>query len=169
MRCIYSPDFLPAAGELNRSGRWRWGRGWRCSRYWCRRWCWSWCGCGRRRWYNTGIVQFRGRENVVVGFSTCGEHPAIGEQCLSAEAPSIIEAACDRPISRGRVVNFRARERAVAAANATCDQHLTIGQQCFVVAPAANVETAGRCPISGRRVVNFCACHYSTVISPSTY
>src|SRR5215510_2333790 len=102
----------------------------------------------------TGIIQFRAREKSAVVISTCGEHPVIGEQRRRVEAPSIIEAACDRPISRGRVVNFGARER-VAAAKAACDQHLAIAKQCCGMMPAGNTEAAGRCPISGSRVVEF--------------
>jgi len=52
----------------------------------------------------SGTIKFRTRENVAVVISTCGEHPAIGEQRRRVEEPSIIEAPCDRPISRGRIV-----------------------------------------------------------------
>ena len=85
------------------------------------------------------------------------------------ESPRIIEAACDRPISRGRIVNFRARDRA-AAVNATCDQHLAIAKQCCGMAPAGKIEAASRCPIAGGRVVEFGACQYSIIeICPSNY
>ncbi len=74
----------------------------------------------------TGIIQFRTREKAAAGaISTCDEHEATGEQRRGVEGPSIIEAACDRPISQGRIVQFRGRDRAFAA-NATCDQHLAI-------------------------------------------
>jgi hypothetical protein len=116
----------------------------------------------------TGIIQFRTRQKAAAGAnSTCNEQPATEEQRRAVEAPSIIEAACDGPISRGRVVNFRARER-VAAVKATCDQHPPIAKQCCGMAPAGNIHAAGRRPISGGRVVEFRACQY-TVIRPSSY
>ena len=78
--------------------------------------------CLRTVYGGTGIKQFRTREKAAVVISTCDEHDAIGEQRRRVEAPSIIEAACDRPISRGRVVNFRARESS-GPESAACDQH----------------------------------------------
>src|SRR6266581_3095516 len=123
--------------------------------------------CLRTVYGGTGIIQFRTREKAAVAISTTDEHEAKGEQRRRVEAPSIIEAACDRPISRGRVVNFRARERA-GPESAACDQHPPIAKQCCGMAPAGNIEAAGRRPISGGRVVEFRACQY-TVIRPSSY
>jgi hypothetical protein len=72
---------------------------------------------------DTGFIQFRSRQKTAPAaftIATCDEHDAMGEERRAVEAPSIIKAACDRPISRGRIVNFRARDR-TAVINTTRD------------------------------------------------
>src|SRR6266851_843571 len=67
-----------------------------------------------------GAIQFRSRDKGAIIISTRREHAAVGEQRRRVEAASIIEAGCGRPISGGRIVNFRASQR-VPAAKATCN------------------------------------------------
>ena len=53
------------------------------------------------------VVQFRARQWSLVGMvgpTSRDQHPAIAEQRRRVEQPTIIEAACDRPISGGRIV-----------------------------------------------------------------
>src|SRR5262245_34103343 len=86
------------------------------------------------------------------------QHLAVGEQCRSVKQPTVIEAACDRPISRARIVDFRACESwewkgPRAWSRTACDQHPPIKEQGRrlrrrVISPGM-IHTAAELPLEG--------------------
>ena len=78
------------------------------------------------------------------------------------------EAAGIRPRAARRIVEFRARDDARAAAP-SCNEHHPVGKERRGVMEACDVKTAGLCPGSGRWIVEFRACNgLAVVLSPSS-
>src|SRR5437762_3594556 len=107
-----------------------------------------------------GEVEFRARE-IPGGAegaeeAACDEHFAVGQQRLCVIIPPGGEAAGSAPGPVGRIVQFRAHERNVRAADSSGDEHLAVEQERRrVPISACGIEAACGRPGPAGRIVEF--------------
>src|SRR5436305_1066385 len=104
------------------------------------------------------VVKFRGCQcSTSMGMvrpTSRDYYLAVKQQRRRVEHPSIGEAACERPSSRGVIVKFCACDLGVLKGLRTicctgCDQYPAIGEQRRRVIIPGNIEVAGKFPLKG--------------------